>query len=184
MLHLLFPKLEFVKSNTAPSRPHRSVDIKRPLISSDTSQDHFKIPFNCLTLDKEIGSGAYGSIYHGVIACEHQTEPVEIAVKVLKSKMLQLRNRVFSQLAKLYCFSNHPEMATSSERRSLKLEIDMLRELDYHRHLVSMLAWCHQGNQLALVMEYIPGGNLQEFLRNHRSKVKTKCESHTRLFEH
>ena len=91
MLNLLFHKLEFVKSNTAPSRPHRSVDIKRPSISS---QDHFKIPFNCLTLDKEIGSGAYGSIYHGVIACEHQTEPVEIAVKVLKSKMLQLRNRV------------------------------------------------------------------------------------------
>ena len=43
-----------------------------------------EIPFNCLTLDKEIGSGAYGSIYHGMIACEHQKEPIEVAVKVLK----------------------------------------------------------------------------------------------------
>lgn len=63
-------------------------------------------------------------------------------------------------------------MATKSERRSLQLEIDMLRELDCHRHLVSMLAWCHQGDQLALILEYVRGGNLQDFLRSQRSNVR------------
>ena len=72
------------------------------------------------------------------------------------------------------CFVD-PEMATNSERRSLQLEIDMLRELGCHRHLVSMLAWCLQGDQLALVLEYIPGGNLQEFLRSQRHNVIISC---------
>ena len=47
----------------------------------------------------------------------------------------------------------------------------MMKELGAHRHLVSMLAWCIQGNKLALVMEYVHGGNLHQFLKNHCNKV-------------
>ena len=83
-------KLEYVRTSNGAIRPHRSVDIRRPLNLSKTEQDDLKIPFACLTLDKEIGSGAYGSIYHAVIACEHQTEPIEVAVKVLKSETIIL----------------------------------------------------------------------------------------------
>ena len=72
---------------------------------------------------------------------------------------------------------HYPEMATNSEKRSLQVEIDMLRELGCHRHLVSMLAWCLQGDQLAIVLEYVPGGNLQEFLRSQRRNVKYLCLS-------
>ena len=68
------------------TRPHRSVLEPKQLITSITSND-LEIPFECIALDKEIGSGAYGSIYHGVIACEHQTEPIEVAVKLLKSEL-------------------------------------------------------------------------------------------------
>lgn len=65
-------------------RPHRSVKPHRSSAMEDDAPNDMEIPFECLTLDKEIGSGAYGSIYHGVIACEHQAEPVEVAVKLLK----------------------------------------------------------------------------------------------------
>ena len=72
----------------AAKRPHRSVEARRPSNQFDsTAHNDLEIPFSCLTLDKEIGSGAYGSIYHGLIACEHQTEPVEVAVKLLKSEL-------------------------------------------------------------------------------------------------
>lgn len=65
----------------------------------------------------------------------------------------------------------YTDMPTASEQRSLQLEIDMMKELGYHRHLVTMLAWSMEGNKLALVMEYICGGNLHDFLRSHRNKV-------------
>ena len=68
-------------------RPHRSVHLqRRPSVNNVLSEQDLEIPFSCITLDKEIGSGAYGAIYHGVIACEHQMEPVEVAIKVLKSE--------------------------------------------------------------------------------------------------
>ena len=65
-------------------------------------------------------------------------------------------------------------MATASERRSLQLEMDMMKELGAHRHLVTMLACCSKGSDLALVMEYVPGGNLHDFLRSHRQNVRWK----------
>ena len=37
-------------------------------------------------MGEELGSGAYGTICKGVIDCCHQSEPVCVAVKLLKSK--------------------------------------------------------------------------------------------------
>ena len=48
------------------------------------------------------------------------------------------------------------------------LEIEMMKELGFHRHIVTMVACCTTGRQLALVMEFIPGGNLYDFLKKHR----------------
>lgn len=62
-------------------------------------------------------------------------------------------------------------MATASERRSLQLEINMMKDLGAHRHLVSMLACCSDVTRLALVLEYVPGGNLHSYLRKHRQNV-------------
>lgn len=53
------------------------------LVVDDTN---WEIPFRCITLGEEVGSGAYGSIHRGEIACEHQKEPIEVAVKLLKSE--------------------------------------------------------------------------------------------------
>ena len=88
-IHCPYVYSEYVKARVVAKRPHRSVEARRPSNQFDsTAHDDLEIPFGCVTLDKEIGSGAYGSIYHGLIACEHQTEPVEVAVKLLKSMIV------------------------------------------------------------------------------------------------
>ena len=66
------------------------------------------------------------------------------------------------------------EMATASERRCLMLEIEMMKELGVHRHLVSIVACCTTDSRVALVMEYVPGGNLYDFLKKQRVKVLIK----------
>lgn len=70
-----------------------------------------------------------------------------------------------------YTYTHTIEMATASERRSLQLEINMMKDLGAHRHLVSMLACCSDVTRLALVLEYVPGGNLHSYLRKHRQNV-------------
>ena len=60
------------------------------------------------------------------------------------------------------------EYASESERRSLMQEIDMMKDIGYHRHVVCMLACCTLGKTVALVMEFMPCGNLQTYLKKHR----------------
>ncbi len=50
----------------------------------------------------------------------------------------------------------------------------MMKDIGYHRHVVSMLACCTKGECLALVMEYIPYGNLQSFLKKKRAESEVK----------
>ena len=61
------------------------------------------------------------------------------------------------------------EYASESERRSLMQEIDMMKDIGYHRNVVCMLACCTHGSMIALVMEFMPCGNLQSFLKKHRN---------------
>lgn len=48
----------------------------------------WEVPFECITLGEELGSGAYGTICKGVIDCCHQDQSVDVAVKLLKSKTI------------------------------------------------------------------------------------------------
>ncbi len=45
----------------------------------------------------------------------------------------------------------------------------MMKDIGYHRHVVCMLACCTQGKTIALVMEFMPYGDLQTFLKKHRT---------------
>lgn len=60
--------------------------------------------------------------------------------------------------------------ALESERKALVMEIEMMKDIGYHRHVVSMLACCTRDDYLALVMEYVPYGNLQSFLKKNRAE--------------
>ena len=43
-----------------------------------------------------------------------------------------------------------------------------MKDVGYHRHVISMLACCTKGSTIALVMEFMPFGNLQTFLKKRR----------------
>ena len=68
--------------------------------------------------------------------------------------------------------------AMESEHRALVMEIDMMKDIGCHRNVVSMVACCTSREHLALVMEYVPYGNLQSFLKKHRNEVREDPLTH------
>ena len=74
------------------------------------------------------------------------------------------------------CWSpSHAEHAPESEKKALREEIELMKSLDYHPHLVRMLGCCTAGDHLALVMEYMSRGNLLDYLVRQRSS-DTVCQ--------
>ena len=87
---------------TTVPRRHRIISDRRSSLKIVAAD--WEIPFPCVTLQEEIGSGAFGLIYHGVIACSHQPDCVEIAVKVLKRKSSRCAQLAFKVVYASSCY--------------------------------------------------------------------------------
>ncbi|CAJ2664736.1 unnamed protein product [Trifolium pratense] len=88
--------------------------------------------------DKELGRGAFGIVYEGVINTSSKTR---VAVKKLSSFLMDQGHREFR-----------------NELNSIGLT--------HHKNLVRLLGFCERGSERLLVYEYMSNGTLASFLFN------------------
>ena len=61
---------------------------------------------------------------------------------------------------------------TDEEARNQFLEeIELMKVIGLHRNIVSMLGCCVKSDPIFLLLEYVPYGDLQHWLRNKRIQV-------------
>jgi len=64
------------------------------------------------------------------------------------------------------------------ECQALLSEIQLMKQLDSHPHVVQMLACCTQGDTVAMVMDFFSNGNLRDFLvKSHNGSEVTVVAS-------
>ena len=68
----------------------------------------------------------------------------------------------------VFCFL---ENATEEDKRQIVREIELMKEVGTHRNIVSMLGYWIQSQPIMLIMEYVPNGDLLQWLRNKRQQV-------------
>ena len=61
---------------------------------------------------------------------------------------------------------------SSKELRDLLSEIEIMKMLDPHPYVVRLLGCCSDAEPVYLIMEYVPYGKLQDFLRKSRKDVE------------
>lgn len=75
----------------------------------------------------------------------------------------------FKDLSSLYDLILKTELSTDSAPLSYKedllAEINLMKKIGSHPNIVSMSGACTLSEPIALVMEYVPYGNLQNFLK-------------------
>eukprot|EP00250_Pteridium_aquilinum_P019750 c24559_g1_i1 orf=259-2940(-) len=94
-----------------------------------------QVATNDFSEDFFLGRGGFGSVYKGCLE-----DGTVIAVKKMDSTMM-----------------------TNQGQREFQSEVDVLTKLR-HRHLVAILGYCIEGDEKALVYEYMPGGTLSQHL--------------------
>ncbi|ESN95228.1 hypothetical protein HELRODRAFT_87050 [Helobdella robusta] len=110
-----------------------------------TPTDGWEIDPAELELGQELGQGAFGRVITGFY------KKKRVAIKVLKESIPDLY------------------------REDLLREIALLKSIGIHPCIVSMLGASTVKEPIALVMEYMPYGNLLEFLRFNRELVCIHC---------
>lgn len=51
---------------------------------------------------------------------------------------------------------------------ALVSEMEMMKMIGKHVNIINLLGCCTQDGPLYVIVEYAPGGNLREYLRDHR----------------
>ncbi|XP_010048215.2 probable L-type lectin-domain containing receptor kinase S.5 [Eucalyptus grandis] len=93
-----------------------------------------------------LGTGGFGSVYKGVIS----DPPVEIAVKKISATSKQGERQYLA------------EICTIGRMR--------------HKNIVQLQGWCHEGEQLLLVYQYMANGSLDRFIGKLSLNWETRYE--------
>ena len=72
----------------------------------------------------------------------------------------------------LYGFHLFPERAGEESRQQFLQEIELMKEIGFHRNVVSMLGYWVRSEPIMLILEYVPHGDLLQWLRNKRQQVR------------
>ena len=68
------------------------------------------------------------------------------------------------------------------DKRQLLREIELMKEVGTHRNIVSMLGYWIQSHPIMLIMEYVPNGDLLQWLRNKRQQVSLLYQLYQKKF--
>ncbi|XP_075237846.1 fibroblast growth factor receptor 1-like [Lycorma delicatula] len=116
--------------------------------------DNFEISYSRIILGKEIGKGAFGRVFLAQAeAIGNLPGFTTVAVKKLKYK------------------------ATPDELEEFQAEIAMMKKVGRHPNIVNIIGCCTISQPYCMLMEYIPCGDLLQYLRQLRHQVKRPLPS-------
>eukprot|EP00106_Octopus_bimaculoides_P022655 XP_014790097.1 PREDICTED: proto-oncogene tyrosine-protein kinase receptor Ret-like isoform X1 [Octopus bimaculoides] len=111
--------------------------------------DEWELDPSLLRFSTPLGQGAFGKVVTGYYAQR------KVAIKVVK------------------------DSAPLSYKEDLLDELNLMKRIGIHPNIVSMVGACTQKEPIALVMEYVPYGNLHNFLRKCRSEGEVRLRNGT-----
>ncbi|CAH3182955.1 unnamed protein product, partial [Porites lobata] len=123
-----------------------------------------EVPHERVTIMEELGRGAFGRVYKSVMR--------GLSEKKTSSKPKD--HSLDSHEGRIVATKVLPENATEEEKRQLVREIELMKEVGTHRNIVSMLGYWIQSHPIMLIMEYVPNGDLLQWLRNKRQHLTMK----------
>ena len=64
------------------------------------------------------------------------------------------------------------------QRAEFLREINLMKTIGHHHHVVSMIGCCTLSEPVSLLVEHLPYGDLLHFLRNYRHQYQNQQNQH------
>uniref|UniRef100_A0A915BT00 Protein kinase domain-containing protein n=1 Tax=Parascaris univalens TaxID=6257 RepID=A0A915BT00_PARUN len=165
-------RLKFSSSPITSKVTRSSVDYNRKTdgcmrysdIDELKRRDEWEIASTDLLIhwDEVLGKGAFAVVYKGTIKCKL---PV---TRIFKN--LSIGAELATNEVAVKTLSPHADEAS---RTDFFNEIQFMKNLGYHAHVVSLIGCIGDLNEPRIILEYFANGDLLRFLRNHRNKYIT-----------
>lgn len=131
------------ESNTDDATPNYLVLDENDML--EAAHRSWEISREQVTVEKVIGKGAFGQVAQGtVFSLEGEKETITVAIKMLKGDALE------------------------SDKKDLLSELQVMKTLKPHPHVIKLLACVTKSDPLMVIIEYVPFGDLLGYLRKSR----------------
>ncbi len=107
--------------------------------------------------NKKLGSGAFANVYKGTIV---GTLPILSVYKTLALEAI-IDNHVAVKML--------PKHTDAADINDLLDEMNFMKQLGYHAHIVSLLGCISDPIEPIIIVEYCLHGDMLRFLRKHRN---------------
>ncbi|XP_073246813.1 platelet-derived growth factor receptor beta-like [Porites lutea] len=148
-----------------------------------------EVPHERVIIMGELGRGAFGKVHKGVMKeatnANIYSDTSEKNPNVHSKDSLQtLKDNEGRIVAVKVLLEN----AGEEEKRQFLQEIDLMKDVGSHRNILSILGFWIRSEPIMLIMEYVPHGDLLQWLRNKRQQIKLvtltkKNNDHTDVLE-
>ncbi|CAH1792009.1 unnamed protein product, partial [Owenia fusiformis] len=130
--------------------------------------DRWEIPHSRLLFGEILGQGAFGQVSKGIIHGSVLTHQDAISNNPVARTM---SSNITVAIKMLHDF------ASESAKDEFRKEINLMKKIGAHPNVVSMVGACTIREPLCLIVEYVPHGDLQHFLRKHRVDMVFKHDA-------
>ncbi|KAL9957968.1 hypothetical protein ACROYT_G034928 [Oculina patagonica] len=135
--------------------------------SNSELSDPFEILFDDISLHKIIGEGAFGKVYSGELLKRIMVVGKGIqSLKRKKEKEKHQRKKGLRVAAKML-----RNGATEEQKQEFLEEIELMKQIGYHRNILNLMACCTITTPMFLVVEFAKYGDLLQYLRKRREQV-------------
>ena len=146
--------------------------------------DSWEMPEGSYHLEEEIGNGNYASVHRGILQLSAVSSTVKkyqqymmsegkstvnVAVKRIKGAIQHIMYYYHSTILLSMFSTGH----TSDDIKSFLSEMEMMKKVSEgcNPHVVKMVGCVTLSSPASLLLEYVPHGNLRDYLRKYRTSV-------------
>ncbi|OON21273.1 protein tyrosine kinase, partial [Opisthorchis viverrini] len=132
--------------------------------------ESWELPRDCIRVGHKLGQGAFGVVYYGRLDLSRlRNSTVErFPTSLIRPEKLKANHNLW-EVAVKRLRSDFVEQ----ELIDLVREMEMMKLLGSHPHLIRFYGACTQSWPFQVVVEYAPHGNLRDFLRARRPPKST-----------
>ena len=140
----------------------------QPPVSPCEVPDEWEVAANRISLDNKLGEGFFGEVWRANIKGTFgPSERHASVVRTLSVKKRLEHRKSCEEVSIPVAVKLLKGTATEEDRRDLVNEIKLMKRIGCHKHIVSMLGCCTM-SELYLIVEFVPYGDLLNFLRKNR----------------
>ncbi|XP_027052583.1 angiopoietin-1 receptor-like, partial [Pocillopora damicornis] len=124
-----------------------------------------EIPPERVTIMEQLGRGAFGKVHKAIL---REMPKVEVFFKPKEEREDHIKEGRVVAVKLLH------ERAGEEGKEQFVREISFMQRVGTHSNVLSMIGYWDRSEPIMLILEYVPHGDLLQWLRNKRQRVKCK----------